>query len=63
MDVVDPTPAFLLAVFLTPFVTAAVLLRHTGTGRLRRAAARRWRAQRHLWEVLLSRDGWSPGGR
>jgi hypothetical protein len=40
----------------------AVHLRPTGTpaGRVRRAAARRWRAHVQLWDGVLSRDPWAP---
>ncbi|WP_369254917.1 hypothetical protein [Geodermatophilus amargosae] len=43
-------------------LAAAVHLRPTGTpaGRIRRAAARRWRAHVQLWDAVLSGDPWAP---
>ncbi len=57
----------LVAVLAGVVLTTAVLPRPPGppaAGRLRRAAARRWRAQLQLWDTVLSQDGWrSDGGR
>ncbi|MGY1694346.1 MULTISPECIES: hypothetical protein [unclassified Geodermatophilus] len=53
----------LVAVLTGVVLTAAVLPRRDGppgAGPLRRAVARHWRAQLHLWDTVLSRDAWEP---